>query len=97
MKRLCVIFLTCVCILCSCSSASEKEQETTQHEHVPDGANCQAVQYCADCGEQLAEQGEHDYPDEPDDQVDRYLFYACRICGQVKIINQDGLPVVPVE
>ena len=71
-------------------------QTTAEHEHVPDGADCSCAQYCSECGEQLAEQGPHDYPDQPNAQEDGYSYYVCRVCGYIKIINQDGLPVVPV-
>lgn len=96
MKRIGAALLLCVLFLCACQSKVNHEQESTQHEHVPDGADCQHVQYCADCGEQLAETGEHDYPDTPDAQQDGYSYYECRVCGHVNIINQDGMPVVPV-
>lgn len=88
------IVLTCVlfaCVLASC------KQNETAHEHVPDGADCQHVQYCAACGEQLAEQGPHDYPAQPNAEKNGYSFYTCRVCGKIEIVNEDGLPVVPVE
>ena len=100
MKKLCVFCLLCMCYLCACSAVSEietKEQDSTRHEHIPDNADCQHVQNCIDCGEQLAEWGEHKYSDTPDEQVDSFSIYTCYICGYTKIINQDGLPVVPVE
>ena len=64
---------------------------------MPDGADCQHVQYCAECGEQLAERGEHSYSDQPVDSYDGFSLYSCRICGKIQIVNEDGLPVVPVE
>lgn len=76
-----------LCALVSCG----------EHEHVPDGADCQHVQYCAECGEQLAERGVHDYAEQPDESYDGFSFYACRVCGEIKIVNEDGLPVVPIE
>ena len=96
-RQLCLICVLCICILCACTSKGEKEQASAEHQHVPDNANCQSAQCCVICGEQLAEQGEHDYPSTPYEQIDGYSFYTCRICGQSKIINEDGLPVVPVE
>lgn len=97
MKRISIVLLLCVLCLCACQPEIAGEQETTQHEHVPDGADCQHVSYCKDCGEQLAEQGDHDYPDTPDAQQDGYAYYECRICGHLNIINQDGMPVVPIK
>ena len=79
------------CVLAAC-----KDNEQV-HEHVPDGADCQHVQYCAECGEQLAEQGPHDYPDQPNAKKGVYSFYTCRVCGKIEIVNEDGLPVVPLE
>ncbi len=79
------------CVLVACRT------EAPPHDHVPDGADCQHVQYCAECGEKLAEQGLHDYPEIPETEKDGYLFYVCRVCGNIKIVNEDGLPVVPVE
>lgn len=84
------------CILLACMLSACKENETA-HEHVPDSADCQHAQYCAECGEQLAERGKHDYPELPNAERDGYLFYACRICGEIEIVNENGLPVVPVE
>ena len=83
------MLLACVLVACN-----DNEQV---HEHVPDGADCQHVQYCAECSEQLAEQGPHDYPEQPIAEKDGYLFYTCRVCGRIEIVNEDGLPVVPVE
>ena len=80
-----------VCMLAAC------KQNETEHVHVPDDADCQHVQYCAECGEQLAEYGPHDYPEQPDAVKDGYSFYTCRVCGEIEIVNEDGLPVVPVE
>ena len=79
------------CMLAAC------ENNERVHEHVPDDADCQHAQYCAECGEQLAEQGPHAYPEQPDTAINGYLFYACRVCGKTKIVNENGLPVVPVE
>ena len=83
-------------MLLACVLAACKQNEAV-HEHVPDGADCQHVQCCAECGEQLAEQGQHDYPQEPNAVKDGYSFYTCRVCGKIEIVNEDGLPVVPVE
>ena len=91
MKR---IVLLCVLMACALAACQTEEQP---HEHVPDGADCQHAQYCADCGELLAEKGAHDYPDTPETEKDGYSFYVCRVCGKIKIVNEDGLPVVPVE
>ena len=79
------------CVLAAC------KQNETAHEHKPDDADCQHVQYCAECGEVLAEQGSHDYPEQPTAERDGYAFYVCRVCGEIEIVNEDGLPVVPVE
>lgn len=88
----------CLCMLTACGTDGEgAEQTTTQHVHVPDGANCQEVQYCADCGEQIAEQGAHQYPEEPDAVQDGFAYYTCKLCGNVKVVNSNGMPVVPVE
>ena len=76
--------------------ASCQANEQT-HEHVPDGADCQHAQYCAECGEQLAEQGPHAYSDQPQAEQDGYEFYVCQVCGEIEIVNKDGIPVVPVE
>ena len=84
------------CMLLACVLAACKQNETA-HEHKPDGADCQHVQYCAECGEKLAEQGPHDYPEQPTAERDGYTFYVCRVCGEIEIVNEDGLPVVPVE
>ena len=83
-------------MLLACVLAACKQNEAV-HEHVPDGADCQHVQCCAECGEQLAEQGQHDYSQEPNAVKDGYSFYTCRVCGKIEIVNEDGLPVVPVE
>lgn len=91
MKRIII-----ACVLTACMLVACKESEA-EHEHVPDNADCQHVQNCAECGEQLAEQGPHDYPEIPETEKDGYLFYVCRVCGNIKIVNEDGLPVVPVE
>ena len=88
------IVLTCMLLACVLASCKQNEMA---HEHVPDGADCQHVQYCAECGEQLAEQGPHDYPDQPQTQEDGYLFYVCRVCGKIEIVNENGRPVVPVK
>ena len=88
------IVLLCVLMACALAACQTEEQP---HEHVPDGADCQHVQYCAECGEQLAEQGPHDYPDQPNAEKGGYSFYTCRVCGKIEIVNEDGLPVVPVE
>lgn len=68
----------------------------TTHEHVPDGADCRHTQYCTDCGEMLAEQGEHVYPKQPDSVQDGFAYYVCTVCGKIKIVNQSGAPVVPI-
>ena len=90
-KKLVIICIISLSMLASCSV---KEQP---HEHTPDDADCQHVQYCIECGEQLAEQGSHDYSEQPDAEKNGYLFYTCRVCGKIEIVNEDGLPVVPVE
>lgn len=72
------------------------EQATTEHVHVPNGADCQNALLCVDCGEVLADQGEHVYPEEANAEQDGFLYYVCKVCGKIKIVNQDGLPVVPV-
>lgn len=87
MRKILPILALCVCGLAACGV----------HEHVPDDADCQHVQYCAECGEQLAERGAHDYAGQPDESYDGFSFYACRVCGEIKIVNEDGLPVVPIE
>ena len=97
MKRISLICLLAACLLASCSGAGQGEQTTTVHEHTPNGANCLQAQCCAECGEQLAEQGAHDYPSEPNSQNDGFSYYVCRTCGDIKIVNENGLPVVPVE
>lgn len=91
-----MVCLISLLLLCSCAPTADGEQEALQHQHVPDGADCQQVQYCADCGEKLADQGPHAYPMQPDVEQDGYSYYICRVCRHIKIINQDGLPVVPV-
>ena len=91
MKKIILACMLSACMLVACN------ENKTAHDHVPDGADCQHMQYCAECGEQLAEQGLHDYPEQPETEKDGYLFYVCRICGNIKIVNEDGLPVVPVE
>ena len=108
MKRIWIFCLLAVLCLaaCSCQNGLSFEQattepettepETTVHEHVPNGADCQNAVICQDCGEQLAEQGEHVYPDEPDAEQDGFLYYVCKVCGKIKIVNNDGAPVVPV-
>ena len=88
------IVLTCMLLACVLAACKQNE---TSHEHVPDGADCQHVQYCAECGEQLAQQGPHDYPEQPNAEKNDYSFYTCRVCGKIEIVNEDGLPVVPVE
>lgn len=96
MKRICLLCLLAVLCLAACSRENTAEQSTTEHVHVPDGADCQSALMCADCGEVLAERGEHDYPDEPNAEQDGFLYYVCRVCGKIKIVNEDGAPVVPV-
>ena len=91
MKKIALTCMLLVCMLAAC------KQNETEHVHVPDDADCQHVQYCAECGEQLAEYGPHDYPEQPDAVKDGYSFYTCRVCGEIEIVNEDGLPVVPVE
>ena len=90
-KKLVIICIISLSMLASCGA---KDQP---HEHTPDDADCQHVQYCIECGEQLAEQGSHDYSEQPDAEKNGYLFYTCRVCGKIEIVNEDGLPVVPVE
>ena len=96
-KKFFLIIVFCLCCLCACSPKGGVDPVSTEHQHVPDNADCLHEQFCVTCGEQLAEQGAHAYPDVPVEQADTYSVYLCRICGQTKIINQDGLPVVPVE
>lgn len=91
MKRIVMTCMLLACVLVSCKG------NQVAHEHVPDDADCQHVQLCAECGVQLAEQGPHDYPDLPETEKDGYMFYVCRVCGKIRIVNVDGLPVVPVE
>ena len=88
------IMLTCMLLACVLAACQDNEQA---HEHVPDDADCQHVQYCANCREQLAERGPHDYPEQPNTVKNGYSFYSCRVCGEIEIVNEDGLPVVPVE
>lgn len=71
-------------------------EQTAAHVHVPDGANCKQAQYCTDCGERIAEQGAHDYPEEPDSVSDGFAYYICKTCGKINIVSQDGTPVVPI-
>lgn len=91
MKKIVLTCMLLACVLVSC------QRNQVAHEHVPDDADCQQVQLCAECGEQLAEQGPHDYPEQPSAKKDGYSFYTCRVCGKIEIVNEDGLPVVPVE
>jgi len=91
MKRFVLIGVLLICLLAAC------KEDDVPHEHVPDDADCQHVQYCADCGEMLAKQGPHDYPQSPDAEKNGYLFYTCRSCGKIEIVNEEGAPVVPVE
>jgi hypothetical protein len=97
MRQLSIAFLLCVVCLSACRAEADNAQDSTQHEHVPDHADCQHAQYCKDCGEQLAEHGEHVYPDVPDAEQDGYAYYECRVCGYLNIINQEGMPVVPAK
>ena len=90
MKRIVLIGVLLLCVLASC-------KEEMPHKHTPDDADCQHVQYCSGCGEMLAEQGPHDYSETAEVEKNGYLFYVCRVCGEIKIVNEDGLPVVPVE
>ena len=87
MKKILPIFVLGMFLMVACGT----------HEHVPDDADCQHIQYCAKCGEQLAEKGAHDYSEQPDESYDGFSFFACRVCGEIKIVNEDGLPVVPLE
>ena len=102
MKRICMLCLLVALCLAACSQQNtEPVQDTTEpgttvHEHVPNGADCQNAVICQDCGEQLAEQGEHGYPEEPNAEQDGFLYYVCKVCGKIKIVNNDGAPVVPV-
>ncbi len=91
MRKTMLLCALMACVLVACRT------EAPPHKHVPDNADCQHVQYCAECREQLAEQGSHDYPDVPETEKDGYQFFVCRVCGNIKIVNEDGLPVVPVE
>lgn len=90
MKKSVVIVVLLLCFLVAC-------KEQVSHEHIPDKADCQHAQLCTACGEVLAEHGEHDYPEAPQTEGEGYSFYECRVCGNIKIVNQDGAPVVPVE
>ena len=80
-----------VCVLVAC------HENEPAHEHVPDSADCQHVQYCIECGEMISDHGLHDYPEQPNAEKEGYLFYICRICGEIEIYNMDGSPVVPIE
>lgn len=91
MRKLVLTWMLITCMLVSCTG------NEMPHKHVPDGADCQHVQYCMECGEQLAEQGPHDYPEQPEKEGEGYSFFVCRVCGKIKIVNEDGLPVVPIE
>lgn len=101
MKRILWIVILSLCLcMAACSSEGQEqgsEDGTTVHQHVPDGANCQQPQYCAECGELLAESGPHAYPDQPNAQQDGFAYYVCEVCGMIKVVNTGGLPVVPVE
>ena len=85
--KLVLVFALCLGAFSACQA----------HEHIPDHADCQHEQRCTECGELLADQGKHDYAEQPDEAYEGYLFYACRVCGEIKIVNEDGLPVVPIE
>jgi hypothetical protein len=90
----------CICLLAACQQeqpSAEQTEQKTEHVHVPDDANCSEVQHCADCGEFLAEQGEHVYPAQPDSEQDGFAYFVCTVCGHIKIVNLSGAPVVPVE
>ena len=89
MKKLAVLCVLSVFVLAAC-----QEQ---LHEHVPDEADCQNAICCIECGEQLAEYGTHDYPEQPNAVKGEYSFYQCCVCGKIEIVNEDGLPVVPVD
>ena len=80
-----------VCVLTACGAQQKV------HEHVPDDADCQHAQYCTECGEKFAEQGPHDYPEQPQAEQNGYMFYVCRVCEKIEIVNKDGNLVVPVE
>ena len=102
MKRICMLCLLVALCLAACSQQNtEPVQDTTEpgttvHEHVPNGADCQSALLCSDCGEVLAEQGEHVYADEPDAEQGGFSYYICKVCGKIQIVNQNGAPVVPV-
>lgn len=91
MKRIVWISMLMICMLVSC------KKNEVPHEHIADDADCQHAQYCTKCGELLAERGAHDYSQSPEAEKNGYLFYICRICGQIEIVNEDGAPVVPIE
>ena len=91
MKKLALTIVLAIGVLASCQASP------SEHVHVPDKADCQHAQLCTACGEVLAEHGEHDYPEAPQTEGEGYSFYECRVCGKIKIVNQDGAPVVPVE
>ena len=91
MKKFALTIVLAIGILASCQASP------SEHVHVPDKADCQHAQLCTACGEVLAEHGEHDYPEAPQTEGEGYSFYECRVCGNIKIVNQDGAPVVPVE
>ncbi len=90
-KKLALIYVLFACVLVSCKTNDQP------HEHTPDDADCQHVQYCSDCGEQLAAQGPHDYSEHPQAEYEDYVFFICRVCGETEIVNKDGNLVVPVE
>ena len=91
MKKIALTALVMLGVLASCQARD------VAHTHVPDDADCEHAQYCVECGEMLAEQGPHDYPEQPQTEGEGYLFYECRVCGKIKIVHEDGLPVVPIE
>lgn len=94
---ICILSL-CLCMLVACGSdGKEGEDASTEHVHVPDGANCQEAQHCADCGELLAEHGPHAYPEKPTTEQEGFAYYVCPDCGMIKVVNTGGLPVVPVD
>ena len=91
MKKTVLTCMLTMLVLVACHAQQEA------HEHVPDGADCQHAQYCTECGELLAEYGPHDYSEQPQAEKEEYSFFVCRVCGDIKIVNQDGNLVVPVE